>query len=112
MATRTGQDDQCGEGTKVTNQSGSDGSLADKQGQVFNAGQLANDALPISQESIEFHISHSTLTRLVNSKIMTPSLGPDFHQRLIARLFLSIRDRVLRVFDGLAIQLGYHLPSS
>jgi hypothetical protein len=78
-----------GEGTKVTNQSETDGSLADKQGQVF-------DALPISRESIEFHISRSTLTGLVNSKIMTPSLGPDFHRRLIARLFLSIRDAVLQ----------------
>src|SRR5215469_4691261 len=56
--------------------------------------------------------SHSTLTPLVNSKIMTPSLGPDFYQRLTARLFLSIRDRVLRVFGGLAIQLGYDVPSS
>ena len=101
-----------GERTKVTNQSESDGFLADKQGQVLRAGQRDNDALPISRESIEFHICHSTLARLVNSKIMTPSLGPDFHKRLIARLFLSIRDGVLRVFDGLAIQLGYHIPSS
>jgi len=54
-----------GEGTKVTNQSESDGSLADKQGQVVNAGRLSNDALPICRESIEFHISRSTLTRLV-----------------------------------------------
>jgi hypothetical protein len=100
------------EGTKVTKQSETNGSLADKQGRVFNAGQLVNDALPISRESIEFHISHSTLTGLANSKIMTPSLGPDFHQRLIARLFLSIRDRVLRVFDGLVIQLSYDIPSS
>ena len=42
-----------GEGTKVTNQSESDGILADKQGQVFDAGQRGNDALPISRESIE-----------------------------------------------------------
>src|ERR1700746_3759148 len=99
MAARTGQDAQCssnglgfkrrkelmqllegsqrlsGERTKVTNQSESDGFLADKQGQVLRTGQRDNDALPISRESIEFHICHSTLARLVNSKIMTPSLG-------------------------------------
>ena len=57
------------------------------------------------------YLSHSALTRLVHDQIMTSLLGPNFDQGPTAGLFFCIRNRVLRVFHRLVIQLSYHVPA-